>query len=613
MADDKQRERTRVRVEAPADMDPLVIAQAVVGPHVLLKAEHTHGWRVAPFNHRWLALTDLYKQAVSSYVEHMKKMIEAIEAYVGEETDLVKAMSPRPMFTPAQVQEIAALIRMYHTSFVLSIAPDAITKHQVEELVRRGILPPKAVSLIEDSYLYGQFVSTVRAMDDKVALKKLDYDNFKKRVAARPIALTPHEKAAVSWAKQSAAMHVTGLGNKIADDFSTIAIESDRKLRKRYENIIETTVSEGIERRDAWRRIASDLGHETDDWARDFGRIAATEQQRAMQEGFAQGLKKREGDPKNVMVAKIPNGDACKHCIRLHLTGGQGSAPRVFPLSELESNGSNVGRKAAEWKAVVGTTHPWCACELIHVPPGWSFEEEPPKGEGWKKAQGGSRYSREVPNPSRAHDAPKTITEHWIPQLVPDATRKSVGAFERDLRKAMMTFGDSVPENGVTIRIGDPMMLREVDKVVKRTPARVFSKKAGITLITTDTSREGSALEEHDLGYWTGNEVRLSQTLPPEKVARVLMHEIGHALNVHLMGSLGSVESVRKWHDELDAISKKEGYVSDYAKKLPIENAAEVTRMYIYERQKLMLDYPKQFTFVHHHYRPLFRGVRDGK
>lgn len=913
MTTSRQRERARIRVEAPADLDPLVIAQAVVGPHFLLKAEASHAWRSKPFNGRWKALNTLYDRALTSYEKHIKKMVSAIKKYAADEADLLAKAGGRPLFTPEQVQEIARIIRDHHTAFVASFAPDTVAEQEIQGLIDRGILPPETVEFIKDSYLYGQLASTVRAFDDQKEMKKLSYESFKKRLKKRPVPLTEAEKSAISWAEHSAALHVRGLGNKIADDFSTVAIEADADLRRKYEDTIRSETKGALERRETWRKLASNMGHETGDWARDFGRIAATEMQRAHQEGVSQGLKKREGDPETVMVAKIPNSDACKHCVRLHLKNGHGSAPRVFKLSELQENGSNVGRKAADWKAVVGPVHPWCfpagtsvetdtgpkpieeieagdlvithrnrlravqrlsqrvfvgelvvlsfgdsvlkltpehplltsrgwvradavkvgddlfqiheavasytesqdgpfeyreerffarilqllaragvpvgidfdddsksgesyigvegtyselwhslvtrfveslnrpalvstryrillasfrrldllgyrawlstysgvcclrealslfraasscsddslfrdgsdsdarfdkscgdspststeaickffdaiasfvgsddffdrelehdvtyhavpvistsrepfegpvfnfsveedetyiaggcvvhncACELVHVPAGWGFADKPPEGEGWKKK--GGKWIREKENPSRAYNAPKTITETWIPQMLPDSMRRSEFAFTRDLRKAFVqTYGDSVPDKGVSIRIGDPLMHAEAAKVVEETPKALFDRKVGVTFITTDTPRIGSALDDHDLAYWTGNEIRLSQTLPAEKVGYVLRHELGHALNIHLMYKLGTEQKVRDWHDRLWEISKQEGFVSKYAKKLPIENAAEVTRLYLYERPKLMAKYPRQFTFAHTYYKDIIRS-----
>lgn len=599
-----------IRIEAPRGTDPIDIARAVVGPHVLLKAEHTHGWRTKPFSGRWKALNTAYKMAIDSYEALLEKMIAHIAKYAREEAGLKKAMSPRPLLTPKQIAEIAQIIRDYHTAFVISIAPDTVNEAEVKRLVSAGILPPETLTIIKDSYLYGQIVSSVRAYDDAKKREGFTYEAFKRRVEKKSPPLTSQEKAAIAWAEHSAAIHVTGLGNRVADDFSTIAIEADGELRRKYEKIIRDEVKEGVERREAWRKVGSEIGHATTDWARDLGRIAATEMQKAHQEGVSGALKKREGDPENIRVAKIPSPDACKHCVRLHLLGGHGSAPRIFPLSQLEQNGTNVGRKAADWKATVGPVHPWCACELVHVPPGWGFETEPPKGEGWQKK--GKRWSREKPNPSRAYNAPKTIEEFWIPQLVPDALRLSEGALERDLRKGLVfTYGDSVPESGVVLRIGDPSTLAAVNKVIEATPAHLFDKKIGITLITTDIARTGSALEDHDLAYWTGNEIRLSQTISPDRIDYVLKHEIGHSLNIYLMNKLGSVEKLRSWHKKLFKLAKKEGFVSDYAKKLPIENAAEVTRLYLYDRPHLMLNYPRQFTFAHDAYKDIIRPPKQ--
>lgn len=54
-------------------------------------------------------------------------------------------------------------------------------------------------------------------------------------------------------------------------------------------------------------------------------------------------------------------------CRALHTTNGSGSSPRIYRLSELIANGSNVGKPRSQWKAVVNGTHPNCRCTLRHV------------------------------------------------------------------------------------------------------------------------------------------------------------------------------------------------------------------------------------------------------
>ena len=67
---------------------------------------------------------------------------------------------------------------------------------------------------------------------------------------------------------------------------------------------------------------------------------------------------------------------ACRHCIRLYLTQGMGSQPKIYTLKQFLENGSNIGRKVDDWKAVLESTHPWCRCNLQYVPEGTIWNEE---------------------------------------------------------------------------------------------------------------------------------------------------------------------------------------------------------------------------------------------
>jgi hypothetical protein len=72
----------------------------------------------------------------------------------------------------------------------------------------------------------------------------------------------------------------------------------------------------------------------------------------------------------------------CAYCKLLYLKP-DGITPRIFRLSQLQANGTNVGRAArrptrigkmkTEWRAVVGAIHPSCACELYRLPDGMAF------------------------------------------------------------------------------------------------------------------------------------------------------------------------------------------------------------------------------------------------
>ena len=98
---------------------------------------------------------------------------------------------------------------------------------------------------------------------------------------------------------------------------------------------------------------------------RDWLRVAATEVNNVFQEGrLASIIKASGGEDPDVFKRVAPS--CCAYC-RLLYVSKDGVTPRVFKLSVLIANGSNVGRKAGRpslkhtgWKPVIGSTHPWC-------------------------------------------------------------------------------------------------------------------------------------------------------------------------------------------------------------------------------------------------------------
>ncbi len=564
----------------------------MVGNGLLVKAEPVPRYGKRTFR-RYKPMVTSVLRFEKAYDAQLVAMMKALKKHIEKTTGtrITKADTYRPLLTPGELYELQQIIEDYHQAFIAgTVGPETLPPGQVQRLIDAGILPedlqhtfvptdkvlpPAAMNAIEDAYRYGHVLSASRTYEERKRTYGITYDQFARTYAPK-VPNGPNEKHAIEWAKHSAATEIKGLGNKVAGDFSTIAIEADKDLRRRYEGVIRDSVSENIQRQETVQQLASDLGHKTGDWSRDFKRIAATEKHKAMQEGIVTGLVDRYGDPDDIRVAKMPNPDACPHCMRLHKH--RDGRLRIFKLSELVENGSNVGRKAANWQATVGPVHPWCGCDLIHVPEGWGFDEDG--------------------------------------DMLPEALLRS-DWLEWDLRKAgrlkkgepappMLSYGESRPDKGIVIRVGDPEVHAEIQMVIDKTPPEIFDRRVGITFITTDIPRAQNPLEEHDYAYWSGNEIRVSQTLPAERIARVLPHEIGHSLNVYLMGQLGSVEAVKQWHAKLDAISKDEGHVSDYAKREPIENAAEVTMNYLYHRQRLMLRWPRQFAFVHKAYRKIW-------
>jgi hypothetical protein len=271
------------------------------------------------------------------------------------------------LLTAEQLLEIRKIIEEMHYAFIANaITPKAVPEEVLDVLKEKGLLDP-SITTIQDSYLYGHILAQLGTKE----VADMTYDQFKRYVKNKPLPLTKTEKQAALLASMHAAEYVKGLGNRVAIDIGQTLIEADEALRAKLESEIKDQVELNILRRETISELKSELQWKTKDWARDWDRIAITEKQRAMLNGQADGLKSQHGP--DVLVAKQPMPDACKHCKALYLN--KDGLPRIFRLSDLEANGTNVGKKTGQWQATVGPLHPNCQCVLLHIPEGWGFDE----------------------------------------------------------------------------------------------------------------------------------------------------------------------------------------------------------------------------------------------
>ncbi|NLY08559.1 MAG: hypothetical protein GXZ11_01455 [Tissierellia bacterium] len=109
--------------------------------------------------------------------------------------------------------------------------------------------------------------------------------------------------------------------------------------------------------------IAQELRKITGDTKQDWDMVIRTELKNNDLEGMASAILDNKSplsnDGAETRIFKQPNPDACKHCKRLYLEPN-GLTPRVFKLGELMANGTNIGKKVADWQATLGTLHPHC-------------------------------------------------------------------------------------------------------------------------------------------------------------------------------------------------------------------------------------------------------------
>lgn len=293
-----------------------------------------------------------------------------------------------------QLDQLLATMReqmagMAGISLVIA-GPQWIEPDRVQAMVASGLLDPTLAgqiqrgehpSLVAEGFTTGLlFHRLVEAGRDP---SEWSTEQWVGELQRRPLALSAAESEAMQWAQRRAGEYCQGLANTLEQKTRQLVVESLSEDRTRVLqgseirrntmlDAVQQATAESIENRKGRRWLRSRLLELTHDGARDWQRIAETESQRAHDTGVAMDISNRHG--RDAKVYKRPHAKACKHCTSAYTVDG--TVPRIFTLAELEANGSNQGRKAADWLATLGPMHPWCACPLRHLAPGMTFDAE---------------------------------------------------------------------------------------------------------------------------------------------------------------------------------------------------------------------------------------------
>lgn len=314
--------------------------------------------------------------------------------------------------TPLARKRIGQVIRDNHLAFIAEMfGPTAIDHDDYVRLhtagkIRDEKLLPQDVALAAHSLgtMAGgalarmreeterEHVSHVHRLPAPIAAREFGVDkphllspeDFWRRVRDDPQVITEAEREAVAILRDRIGQHVRGLSSKLESTTGHILVDVDDALRRRRLTKIQREVAHGVEERSSAEEVQRRLRDSIRDLKRDWLRTAHTEMHNAMEEAKAIVLAHRSHD-RDPRVFKRPRPDACKFCKLLFLRP-DGVTPRVFKLSDLLSNGTNVGRRAGmptrsgksrtEWKAVIGAVHPFCQCELHVLPEGMGFNTQ---------------------------------------------------------------------------------------------------------------------------------------------------------------------------------------------------------------------------------------------
>jgi len=279
------------------------------------------------------------------------------------------------ILTPTEIDDLMQVIDKYTLTFAAHhVGIKGLDANQLQTLVASGVNPATISTATSNLHQAFKFGVLSDALGQSV-VKNMSYAQLKNHIASgKAFKLNPLETAALDNLEYQTVKQVTKFSNKIKDQIVDKLVYADKLNNSvKHGKVVTSAAKDALQNRKAVTSVISDIGHSLNEWNRDFGRIADFVMHTAFDEGRATNIAKELGT--QALVYKDVYPGACKHCMTKYLTGVVGSAPRVFPLAQLQANGTNVGRKAKEWLPVIGPLHPWCRCTLNRVPKGFNEQD----------------------------------------------------------------------------------------------------------------------------------------------------------------------------------------------------------------------------------------------
>jgi len=267
------------------------------------------------------------------------------------------------MLTHDQVQKIKEIIQN-HMNLIMKITVGD-TKVSPTLLKKLG-LPEDITDLITDSYRYGK-LSVLQGKDLSHMSTSQITDLLK------DVVLNKNQQKSVDYLTMKTQVHLDTLAAKVSSGVVSTVLQDQLNMYETIQKIVPKAIQEHTDRGE----VIHQLRETSQDWERDWHRVAQTEMWDSKLNGEANAIIDNESPVsqkgKDTMVFKRPADNACPQC-KKHYLESDGVTPKLFKLSDLMANGNNYGKKVADWKPTLGTMHPNCLCPLSVMPDGYTFD-----------------------------------------------------------------------------------------------------------------------------------------------------------------------------------------------------------------------------------------------
>jgi hypothetical protein len=279
-----------------------------------------------------------------------------------------------------KAEQINQLLEIINKNQAIVIGRELGTEfltHQDKQLLQRSGVDIDGLYDIGKDTLNLQFQLGMLAQSLGAAkTAKLTYAQLKEYVQHGDyIPLTAREVASIDAIRNQTFTDLRKLGSNIFQDVNQVLTDKSLKGQRQ---LIREELETGFLNKDTVTEIAHGIAERTGDWSRDFERIVAYNSHLAFEQGKAAMIQRDSGEDDPTVYKTVFDG-ACNHCISLYLTSGIGSQPRLFKLSELRANGTNIGRKTVDWLGTLGPIHPFCRCLVNYLPKGYVWDKDKKK------------------------------------------------------------------------------------------------------------------------------------------------------------------------------------------------------------------------------------------
>ncbi len=273
------------------------------------------------------------------------------------------------LLSKEKIEKIRQIIERGYARLILEVVGEnALTSEQKKYLVESGININQPDSLLKLLY-FNHLFNTV---DGKNHTPKSAYE-LKSQVH-QMIPDSNRQKFVLEHLNDNFANQINKLKNNLTSKVENVILNSNLEYSNK---VVSDDDSDSFVKENDISDLKAKLADISQETSRDWKRISTTELSNSISlGGVDRVLSSNEGkDSNDIYVYKliVEDNKTCAYC-RKFFQDSDGT-PALYSLSALMANGTNVGRKQAEWLPTCTPIHPNCReTSIIELPKGFKVD-----------------------------------------------------------------------------------------------------------------------------------------------------------------------------------------------------------------------------------------------